>query len=266
MLGVGLGFHLILMKYLLFALFFLVFNNCSPDKQDVQAVPTTASDIDKAQKIAFGIKTPESILAGEFVYTLKTQQIFSSQEPTESLLDEQAITVVERNDFGNYIEFTIVKEHIDHTLPDSPVSKFKDVLLLKIKEESSSPEQSSDGSDNLPELEDPSPIVVEFFNLKVKQEQIRKPKLVTDRDPCDETNVSCLIDVSKITYDVRVTLPPELPRITSFETWISQDVPYLAAVLKNCFQTVLTIDSARPVIRQCTTVVDYKLGVFNEKK
>ncbi|MCC6138167.1 MAG: hypothetical protein IT287_06015 [Bdellovibrionaceae bacterium] len=251
------------MKCLLFVIFILSFAGCSPDKKEASAVPTTADAIDKAQSSAFGIKSPLSIQTGEFVYTLRTQQIFSSQEPAESLLEEQSITVVDRQDVGQYIEFTIVKEQIDHMLPESPHYKFKDVLYLEkaavtplsVAKAISLTEEEPVAP---PVLEDPNPVIVEFFNLKVLEEAVRKPKAVLDREPCNDVDIPCTINMFKITYDIRVTVPPQLPQTTSIETWISQEVPYLAAVYKSCFKTVLIIDDARPVVRQCTSVVDYK--------
>lgn len=249
------------MKRLSLLSFILLFVACSPDKKEATAVPTTAQDIQKAQDEAFGTKSPFSIQAGEFVYTVRTQQIFSSQEPAESLLEEQSITVVDRQDLGQYIEFTIVKEQIDHSLPDSPHYKFKDVLYLEksaeeIAKGSLLPKEEAPAEP--PTLEDPNPVSVDFFNLKVVEETVRKPQPVLDREPCNESDGTCSIKMFKITYDIRVTIPPQLPQTSSIETWISQDVPYLAAVYKSCFKTVLVIDDARPVVRQCTSVVDYK--------
>jgi len=224
---------------------------CAKEEDAVTAVPTTPEDIQKAQDEAFGAANPLNIKAGEFVYTIETQQVFSSQEPTESLLQEESLTITDRQDFPDYVEFTLVKEVIDHTQPDSTHFKFKDVIYL---------EKNQDAKDEAeaPELEDPNGISVEYFNLRTTIEPMRKPKKVLERDPCNEDDGSCNILVHKISYDVRVTVPPEKPQISQVETWISPQVPYLAAVLQNCFRTVAVIDDARPLVRQCNTVIDYK--------
>lgn len=231
-----------------------VFLGCA-EKGDVpQAIPTTSEEIEKAQSEAFGSISPQNIKAGEFVYTLKTQQVFSSQEPQESLLEEESITITDRIDYVDYIEFTLVKELIDHTQPDSPHFKFKDVLYL-----AKTPQDlAKEDEPTSPEIEDPSGISIEYFNLKVVADKVRKPAKVLEREPCTEGDGSCFINVKKITYDVRITVPPEKPFTSGVEVWISQDVPYLAAVLKSCMTTVAIIDDARPLVIQCTQVADYK--------
>lgn len=258
------------MKRLLLALSFVMVISCSPDKESPQAVPAKIEDIQKAQGEAFGSIRPQDIQAGEFVYTITSQQIFSSQEPAEALLQEDSMTMIEKLDMGDYYEFTAIRERIDHTQPDSPKYKFKDVLYVG-KEESASVEEPPMEEPPVEEIPPPAQetpadtadtaeptIKVEYFNLKTSSELVRKPQKVLERDPCNEADGSCLITIQKITYDIRVTVPDEVPRITSVELWISQEVPYLAAVLKNCFKTVITIESARPLIQQCTTVMDYK--------
>lgn len=223
---------------------------CSKDDDVVTPLPTTVEEIQDAQDEAFGNADPASIKAGEFVYTIETQQVFSSQVPVESLLQEESITVTERIDFPNYIEFTIVKEVIDHMQSGSPHFKFKDVLYL-----GKSMEKDEVAA---PELADTPPISIEYYNLKKTVEIMRKPRKVLERDPCNESDGSCNILVHKISYDARITVPPAQAQITNVEIWISQQVPYLAAVLQNCFRTVAVIEDARPLIRQCTTVIDYK--------
>jgi len=112
--------------------------SCSPDQESPQAVPTTPEAIQKAQDDVLGTRHPQEILAGEFVYTITTQHVFSSQEPSESLLEEEAMTITEKIDWGDYIEFTAVREKIDHTQPDSPKYKFKDILYVAKKLETTS--------------------------------------------------------------------------------------------------------------------------------
>lgn len=242
------------MKKLFTGIVILAVLGCSKDEDTRQPVPTTAADIQKAQSEAFGNADPLNIKAGEFVYTIQTQQVFSSQEPTESLMQEESLTITDRQEFNEYIEFTLVKELIDHTEAGSPHYKFKDVLYLAKYPQ---PEEEED-SNGAPEMEDPNPVSIEYFNLSVTLENMRKPKKVLEREPCNENDGSCYIKVHKINYDIRYTAPPEKPQTSHVETWISQDVPYLAAVLQSCFRTIAFVEDARPMVRQCTTVLDYK--------
>jgi hypothetical protein len=241
------------MRALTLALIFL-FLGCAKKEDAVTAIPTTAEEIDKAQAEAFGDTDPFKIKTGEFVYTIKTQQVFSSQEPQEVLLEEESVTITDRVDYVDYVEFTLVKELIDHTQPNSPHFKFKDVIYLARQSEVQDEEETVE----TPDLQDPNDVVVEFFNLKVVADTIRKPAKVLEREPCVDNEPACFINVKKITYDVRVTVPNEQPITSSLEIWISRDVPYLAAVLKSCFKTVAIIDDSRPLVVQCTQVVDYK--------
>lgn len=234
-----------------FGLLFLILSliGCSKEDDVRAATPTSAEDIQKAQDEAFGNINPATIKAGEFVYTLETQQVFSGQTPVETLLTEESITITERLEYPDYIEFTVVKEQIDHTQSGSPHFKFKDVLYL-------GKDTKSDVAPS--EADDASPVSVDYFNLQSSVSKLRKPRKVLEREPCNEDDGSCYLRVHKISYDARITAPPALPQITNVEMLISQEVPYLAAVLQNCFRTLVMIDDARPLILQCTTVVDYK--------
>lgn len=245
------------MKSLLSILAILALFACAKKEDAVTAVPTTPEEINKAQTDAFGDVSALNIQQGEFVYTMKTQEVFSSQEPQATLLEEESLTITERVDYLDYVEFTLVKELVDHTQTDSPHFKFKDVLYLA-KNPQPDEQPVDEEETDAPEVQDPNEVVVEYFNLKVVGEDIRKPAKVLEREPCIEGDGSCFIHVKKITYDIRVTVPPEPPQTSSVETWISQDVPYLAAVLKSCFRVVAIIDDSRPLVRQCTQVVDYK--------
>jgi hypothetical protein len=251
----GMGLH-INMKHIFVFCILISVSACS-EKITATAVPTTAKDIQHAQNEAFGAFDPLTIQQGEFVYMIHTQEVFSSQEPVEALISEESLNIVERVDHVDYVEFTLVKEVIDHQQTDSPHFKFKDVLYVARPVEESNETPTLVKKEDTPE-ENTSPASVAFYNLLIKKETVRKLAKVIEHEPCNEADGSCNISVTKITYDVYFTNPPEQPQITSVEMWISQEVPYMAAVLKNCFKAVISIGEARPAIRQCTTVLDYR--------
>ncbi|MCB9073804.1 MAG: hypothetical protein H6623_09290 [Bdellovibrionaceae bacterium] len=237
---------------------------CDEKSKVRKAVPTNPEAINKAQDDALGTNDPLNIQAGEFVYKIKTQEVFAgSPTPSQNLINEESVTVVDRMDYGDYIELTLVKEIIDHQQDGSPHFKFKDVFYLAVPPDPAETAASVVTKNLLPQEDtsttpDPNKPVINYYNLSVEKKQIRAPDKVLEHTPCNENDGSCLIPITILTYDVEITVPPQKTTITSIETWMSTAVPYTSSVLKSCFKTVVSIGDARPVVRQCTSVVDYQ--------
>jgi hypothetical protein len=241
----GLGLYLkILVRFCI--LFFLT--SCSSDSPQAPAVPTTADEINKAQQAALSLADPTRIQIGEFVYFLKTQEVYTGQqEPSVNLMEEEGLTVVNRVDYPGYLELTLEKEVIDHLTAGSPHSLFKDVFYVATEPQppSEDPVETAPANPN-----------VKFYNLVQNDEKLRKPQKVIDKEPC-VLEQDCFLNVKKISYDV-VFLDPENPQTTKVEAWFSPEVPYFATVLKSCYTTVVSVDTARPLVRQCKSVFDYQ--------
>ena len=95
-------------------------------------VPTTAENINKAQQDYLSLIDPSKIQKGEYAYFIKSQQVYSGQqEPSETLMEEESLSVLDRTDYTDYFEITLQKEVIDHLSEGSPHSIFKDVFYFE---------------------------------------------------------------------------------------------------------------------------------------
>lgn len=246
------GLHL---KKLALSFFLLSLAGCSKDSPSVPRVPTTAEQINKAQQEALALIDPLKIKKGEFAYFIETQEIYTGQQdPSISLMEEESLTVLDRVEGPGYLEITVQKEVIDHLLEGSPHSIFKDVFYVSTSPDI--PEVPEEESQEEPPVEEPKESPILFFNLKVADERISKPKKVIEKYPC-ATETECSINVKKISYDIVFT-DPAAPQTTKVETWVSSEVPYFASILKNCYTTVVSVETARPLVRQCKSVLDYQ--------
>ncbi len=236
-------------------LIFLFGASCS-DKTSPPMVPTTSLEIQKAQEDILVHISPLKIQKNEFVYFLKSQEVYTGQQdPSLSLMEEESITITDRVDYADYIEVTMEKEVIDHLSQGSPHSKFKDVYYFaKDAVEKSVPTAFISHADS-PKADDTE---IRYYNLKVSDEKWKKPQKVIDKNPCETAN-ECLLNVKKISYDI-VFLDPTNPQTTKVEIWLSLDVPYFATILQSCYTTVISVDSSRPLVRQCKTVFDYQFN------
>ncbi len=226
-------------------------------------------DIIAAQTKAFDNVDPYGIQKGEFVAILKTQELYSSQEPIKNLVEEIGLTITEREEFGTHFDITLIKESVDHTKNDKPHFKFKDVYTIEYPQSVKAAfDQSSRASRPLlmQQLHDQvyelatgasTETQIEYLNLRVLKEKIAPPKQVLTHTPCPEGQ-DCRLNVTKIFFTVNITSPGEASTRYDMEQWISPDVPYFSAILKNCLTTLIKVDTAMPAIRQCDSVYDYR--------
>jgi hypothetical protein len=242
------GFHLI--RSIGTAVFLFLCSGCDDDKASVPMEPTSAEKINKAQQDYLSLISPLKIQQGEFVYFIKSQEVYTGQqEPSVTLMEEESLNVIERKEFPGYIEITLQKEVIDHLTEGSPHSIFKDVFYLETKGKTKNETLTeSTASEEKPE--------VLFYNLKATDVLVSKPAKVLEKEPCPNSK-ECLLKARKISYDIVFTDPLN-PQTTKVEAWLSLDVPYFASILKSCYTTVISIDTARPLVRQCKSVFDYQ--------
>ncbi len=210
-------------------------------------VPTTAQAINKAQQDILSKANPANIQKGEFTYFVQTQEVYTGQQnPSVSLISEEGLTVLDRQEGPGYVEITVQKEIIDHLQEGSPHSIFKDVFYV-----STEPLPNEDA----PQEGTPDPLI-KFYNLVVRDEVFPKPAKVLEKEPCANPQ-DCFLNVKKISYDV-VFEDPGSPQTTKVEAWLSDEVPYFATILKSCYSTIVSIDTSRPLVRQCKSVFDYQ--------
>lgn len=232
---------------------FLIFTIAACDKKAETSLgpQVTPEEIKKAESEALKGADPLKIQQGEFAYYLKTQEVFSSQEPSSLLMEEEARTVTERTDHPDYVSITVVREVIDHLTEGSPHFKFEDVFgIPKVPTEEPPPPVEP------PSTEEPA-VTVTFHNLRISKEKIEKPTKVLEREPCPE-GADCRLNATIIHYDAVVNEAGQEQRKFMQETWISTEVPYFSTILKSCITTVIAVDDLRPAIRQCKSVYDYR--------
>lgn len=240
------GLHLI--RTLAAVVFLLLCGGCDDKKAAAPMVPTTAENINKAQQDYLSLIEPSKIQKGEFVYFIKSQQVYTGQqEPSVTLMEEESIQVLDRIDFTDYFEVTVQKEVIDHLSDGSPHSIFKDIFYFA--KDPSTKDFHSLAKDDEPQAQ--------FYNLKAEDVFVSKPAKVLEKEPCQTSANECLLKTRKISYDI-VFPDPTNPQTTKVEAWLSVDVPYFATILQSCFTTVVSIDTARPLVRQCKSVFDYQ--------
>jgi hypothetical protein len=234
-------------------------------------VPTTASDVNDAENKVFDQVDVTNIQAGEYVYILKTQELHSSQEPVENLIQEEGVTITEREEFTDHFDVTVVKEQIDYLAKDKPHYKFKNVYTIDYA--TTPPPPGTEPSDTevsqkallrrvsapIQALSTSPQVTLSYFNLKVQKQKMAPPKKVLEHDPCP-TGSDCKINVTVINYDVVVTEEGQEPQKNKLEVWISSEVPYFATILKSCITTLVKVDDSRPLVRQCQSVYDYQLN------
>lgn len=219
---------------------------CS-DSPSAPRVPTSAQEINKVQREILAKSDPANIQKGEFSYFIESQEIFTGQQnPSVSLISEEGITILDRFDGPGYVEITLQKEVIDHLQDGSPHFIFKDVFQF-----STEPAPVDEDAD--PGTPDP---LIKFYNLVVRDEVFKKPAKVLEKQPCEQPQ-DCFLSIKKVSYDI-VFEDPANPQTTKVEAWFSTEVPYFATILKSCYSTIVSIDTARPLVRQCKSVLDYR--------
>ncbi|MBY0317026.1 MAG: hypothetical protein K2Q26_16020 [Bdellovibrionales bacterium] len=229
---------------------------CDKKDQSQNWGPEVAvEEILKAQTEALALLDVQKIQKGEFAYFIKSQELFSSQLPSSLLIEEEAITVVEREDFEDYFSITTVREVVDHLAEGKPTYKYKDVYgILKNPEpppdEVEEPQPVEDGD------EPTSSVKVTFHNLRVTKIMVPRPLKVEEREPCPVAN-ACDLEATQILYDIVVQEAGKETQKNQAELVLSDKVPFFAGVLRSCVTTVAAIDDARPFVRQCKSIYDY---------
>jgi hypothetical protein len=247
----------------------ILFVGCNDDKpkQSTDEV-ANAEDIYNAQTEAFNKTDPLLIKQGQYVYTIVTQELYSSQEPIENMTSERSVNVIQREEFGDHFDITTIDEAIDYTFADKPHFKIKNVYSIEYPVTSVAAFASQtteklllkklDGKvlpfDDAGDDEGPS---YSYYNFKISHEKVDPPKKVMETSPCAE-GADCRINVTKMAYDVVITEPGVEAQRRHFDLWVSPDVPYFASVLKSCMTTMVQIDTSFPLLRLCDTVYDYR--------
>jgi hypothetical protein len=251
--------------------------SCNKDKDNSVGPEVDGQEIQDTLNKALGQSDPLTLQVGEFVYTLRTQEIFAGDTPTRLLLEEEGITVTDREVDGDTLIIGIVRELVDHSDPASPHNKFKDVYYLKNPDvpaaELTSPDVAATKA--LALFDDPAgtddsttddvvyeaPITYTYHNFITREEKVPRPTKVSDREPCP-ADQDCSLNATHLYYDAVAHQEGQPDRKMQFELLITTDTPYFGNFLKNCVTTLASVEDVRPLVRQCNSVYDYQKPVM----
>lgn len=236
---------------------------CKKSSETSFGAEADINEINTIQNAILSKSDPRDIQVGDFTYILSTQEIFSGSNPTRMILEEEGITITDRQEDNVGIYFTYVQELVKHLSGGKTTTDKFERTAAVAKDSTKINKDESEG-----EVEDPSTdpntgfppgTSVTYHNLVTRQVRVPRPALVEQRDPCP-AGQDCSINAVQIFFDVVLHIEGEPSRKNQVERLISSEVPYFGSILKNCLTTVAEIEDARPLVRQCQTVYDYEFG------
>ena len=149
---------------------------------------TSPEQIQKAQSDAIATLSPNSVEVGQRVHGIETQEVLTTQGPLQNLVSEWQTEVTEKEDFDDYVLFTLHRRVIDHGETDKPIYDFKHIVGFA-KTETRTPQDVKDlslsyklfSSDTPAAKSDKIEILdVTFHNLQNKMITVAPP---TPRSP-----------------------------------------------------------------------------------
>jgi hypothetical protein len=227
---------------------------------------TSAEAIERAQAKRLNSLDPYSIQQGQRVHFVESQEVISSQGPIKAYTKEwiTEVTNVENNPETRIL--TTYKSVTDKTWDEDFVYIFKGTYFLQQLDALTLLDQLEDRrfypSSVLQQLEKRSEqgtIEVEGIALHNLQEQsvsIVPPELVKNAKNCKNI-VGCRIQGEQISYDVVFLMSDGSTQTHRVEWLFSAEVPYFAAILKQCSTSVFPIDNLRVLVKQCSEVVNF---------
>ncbi len=258
-----------------YGLLFLLVLGCikEPRPSSPLGPPTTVEEIEFVQSKSISKLDPYSVEPQQRVHGIETIEVISSQNPIKNLSQEWVVEVTEVENFENRRLLTTLKSVSDKTLTDQFVYEVKNVYAipqlqgfqilqpLKINSEellSFLKEQNQKNSElnSFNQAED-SIEGIAFHNLKSQEVTLKAPPRVQKSKDCQGLS-QCQMSADKITYDVVFLFNSGKTQTHNVEWFISHQVPFFAGILKQCATTIIPVDSARVLVKQCSEVVDFK--------
>lgn len=218
------------------------------------------NEINNIQNAILAKSDPRDMAVGDFTYILSTQEVFSGSSPSRMILEEEAITITDRQEDAVGIYYTYVQEIVKHLSSGKTTDKFERTAAVAKnstdvnKDDVTEEEETTDGDTGFP----PGTSVT-YHNLVTREVRVPRPALVEQRHPCP-AGQDCSIKALHIFFDVVLHVEGEPSRKNQVERLISSEVPYFGSILKNCLTSVAEIEDARPLVRQCQTLYDYEFG------
>ena len=95
-----------------------------------------------------------------------------------------------------------------------------------------------------------------FRNLKKSEVVLVPPQKVKEAKNCKNIK-GCRLIADRITYDIVFLMENDQTQTHNIEWLISSEVPFFAAILKQCASTLVPVDNLRVLVKQCNEVVDF---------
>ncbi len=268
------------MNFRVFVLTLLVWPILSCIKEPRASTPlgpqTTADEIEYEQYKSIAKLDPYSVQKNQRIHGIETIELISSQNPMKSISKEWTMEVT---DVENYVDrrlLTTLKAVSDKADTDQFVYEIKNVyqipqlnplqVLNPLRLNLSEIKSYIDEQQNSPDITkqstttEPDPITgIAFHNLKSQVIELNPPPKVQESENCQGLT-NCKISADKITYDVVFLFKSGKTQTHNVEWFISQDVPFFAGILKQCATTIISIESARVLVKQCSEVIDFKFS------
>ncbi len=261
------------MKKLVLWLVLPVLLACERKAGDTSRGPQTNPTAIKALQNSFISELdPYSIQKGQKVHYIESQEIISSQQPIKAFSKEWTTKVTEVENLPEERIITTYKTVIDKLWDKDFPYIFKGVYFLEQVEtmrllnqlDQDDPDRYSMKSilNQLAEkgqVEEKEIKGVAFHNLKHSEAVLIPPELVQQDENCKGLE-NCRINGNIITYDVVFLLGDDKTQTHRVEWVISKDVPFFAAILKQCSTSVVPIENLRVLVKQCNEVVDFDVS------
>jgi len=258
--------HKILLKSLGLCAIFL-FMACEREVADAPLGPqVTPDDIWRFQNDSLRNLDPYKIQKGQRVHKIETQEILSGQSPIKQMSKEWVTKVIEINNEEAYREIVTLQEVSDSQWDEDFIYEFKNIYYLQQMDPLQALDTLHQNSYQLnkmieklkpKELQENVEVTgVAYHNLEKRKVTLSPPQLVKSEPDCKGIE-GCRMTADMITYDVVFQMSDSSIQKHTVEWYVSPDAPYFAGIMKQCATTLLSVESARVLLKQCEEVVDF---------
>lgn len=226
----------------------------------------SATEIQLAQNRSLSKLNPYTVKAGQRIHHIETQEVISSQAPVKQLSKEWVTEVLEVENSESARYLTTSKQVTDKLYDKDFIYEFKNVYSLPQIETLSLLDQFNNNRysmksmlQNLSEQDQVEATEIQgvaYQNLSESRVSLVPPELVKDAKGCKSLQ-NCRIEADQIKYDIVFLLSDGTRRTHNIEWLISDQVPFFAAILKQCASTIVPLENLRVLVKQCNEVVDF---------
>lgn len=255
-----------------------LFSCVNTDPEPIQYGPeSSAEELGKALDQLQTQKTPLDIKQGEFVQ--KTTSLILSQGNAMNQATT-GITITRRNLTETALEITSLQETkkyrdsqpaesfirenfetIDLSMTAKLATQGLKSLMLKLTQNNEdivaaiSPFQKL-----MSQIQKSSSKVgrVTIHNLKLTEHTIPAPSLTRKLDKDCRGLVNCQVNIKQLSVDLVEWKSEDTGYRTSFTQWVTNDLPYIAAVMLDCQEVPIEIEGRNMLLKQCRTVDDFR--------